>query len=279
MRKIQNLKHSTSKDPAKREAKKAEISQAHREYIEKAQDYLTRARVTRAELEEAAKSSLMLSFTLKELDEFISHAERQIDQTRRRVLEGETIPHDEKVFSLFEPHTEWIVKGKAGVPVELGLAVAVVEDQNRFILNHRVLEKTTDSEVAVPLIEETRERFGPLKSASFDKGFHSPANQDDLKELVGRLVLPKKGHLSAEERELQMDPEFVRLRRQHSAVESAINALEQHGLDRCLDEGIHGFKRYVALAVVSRNVLRVGQVLRQQELELLRKRSRFRRAA
>jgi hypothetical protein len=61
---------------------------------------------------------------LSELDGYLVHAERQIDQIQRRVLEGEVIPHHEKVFSIFEPHTEWIVKGKAGVPVELGLRCA-----------------------------------------------------------------------------------------------------------------------------------------------------------
>ena len=50
---------------------------------------------------------------------FITHAERQIDQIHRRVILGEKIPHGEKVFSIFEEHTEWISKGKAGVPVEL----------------------------------------------------------------------------------------------------------------------------------------------------------------
>ena len=78
---------------------------------------------------------------LAELEVYIAHAERQIDQIRRRVIYGETIPHEEKVFSIFEPHTEWIGKGKAGVPVELGLRVCVLEDQHRFILHHQVMEK------------------------------------------------------------------------------------------------------------------------------------------
>ncbi len=62
----------------------------------------------------------------------------------------------------------------------------------------------------------------------------------------------------------------MRLRQQHSAVESAINALEQHGLDVCPDHGIDGFKRYVALAVVARNVQRLGAVLREQETKRMR---------
>ena len=66
------------------------------------------------------------------------------------VLAGETIPHEEKVFSVFEEHTEWISKGKAGVPVELGLRVCVLEDQHGFILHHRVMEAMRRGGLALP---------------------------------------------------------------------------------------------------------------------------------
>jgi hypothetical protein len=108
-----------------------------------------------------------------------------------------------------------------------------------------------------------------------DKGFHNPSNQTKLKALIPLVVMPKKGKLSAVERERQADPEFARLRRQHSAVESAINALENHGLDVCPDHGIVGFKRYVAMAVVARNIQRLGALLRQQDVERERRRRGF----
>jgi len=88
-----------------------------------------------------------------------------------------------------------------------------------------------------------------------------------LAAMIPLVVMPKKGKLSLVQAEREHDPEFIRLRHQHSAVESAINALEVHGLDRCLDHGIDGFKRYVALAVVARNVQRLGALLRQLEAE------------
>jgi hypothetical protein len=238
-RRVQQLKRSTAKDPEKREARRVEIEQAYRDYLELAEQYLRRGRYTRAVLEVGHHWPQAL---LAELDVWIAHGERQIDQTRRRVLNGETIPHEEKVFSLFQPHTEWIVKGKAGVPVELGVRVAVVEDQHRFILHHRVMEKTTDDQIAVDLIRETRARFPALRSASMDKGFHSPANQRELAAVVDLPVVSKKGRCSQAEREREANPEFIRLRRTHSAVESAINALEVHGLDLCRDHGIEGFK-------------------------------------
>jgi IS5 family transposase len=175
---------------------------------------------------------------LAKLDGSMEHAERQIDPIRRRVSQGETLPHAEKVFSLFQPHTEWISKGKAGVPVELGLRVCAVEDQHRFLLHHQVMEKTAADAVAVGVLDATRERFAERRAMSFDKGFHSPANQTALAERLEKVVLPKKGKRSAADPLRESDPEFIRLRHQHSAVESAINALEVHGLDRCRDSGI-----------------------------------------
>lgn len=263
-RTVQRLKHSTSKDERKRQAKQQELAEAHRTYLELAEGHLARAEQTRQQVPAHCPLSLGL---LGQLDEFMTHAHRQIEQIRRRVLQGEPIPHEEKVFSLFEPHTEWISKGKAGVPVELGLRVCVMEDRDRFILHHRVMESCTDDQVAVPMVEETRERFARLRAVSMDKGFHSPANQQALAERLERVVLPKKGRLSQADKARESDEEFLLLRRRHSAVESAINALEIHGLDKCPDHGIEGFKRYVALAVVARNIQRLGALLRQQEQE------------
>ena len=78
---------------------------------------------------------------LQELEGFSAHARRPIDPIERRVIQGEHIPHEQKCFSIFEPHTEWISKGKAGIPVEPGLRVCVVEDSDRFILHHQVMDK------------------------------------------------------------------------------------------------------------------------------------------
>ena len=208
---------------------------------------------------------------------YATHADRQIDHIRRRVLQGEVIPHAEKVFSVFQPHTEWITKGKAGVPVELGLRVCVLEDQHQFILHHRVMEKETDDQVAVPMVVETKAAFPALASCSFDQGFHSPENQKVLTEHLNVVALKRKGKLSQQAKASETSDEFKQARHKHSAVESAINALEVHGLDVCKDQGIHGFKRYVALAVVTRNIHRIGSVLHQKEQKrLARKRHRRR---
>ena len=275
-RRLHKLKHSTAQDDTKRQARQADLQQAHQDYLARAETLVGRLRDTRGQL--ALRPAIPVG--LAELDGYLAHAERQIDQVRRRVLHGETIPHAEKVFSIFEPHTEWISKGKAGVPVELGLRVCVVEDQHRFILHHQVMEKTTDDQVAVPVTQATQHRFPTLTAISFDKGFHSPVNQAELAKLVDQVVLPRKGRLSEAAQRHESAPEFVRLRRQHAAVESAINALEHHGLDRCPDHGIDGFKRYVALAVLARNVQRLGAVLKEQAaLSAKRQRGTYRKAA
>jgi IS5 family transposase len=210
---------------------------------------------------------------------FIEQGNKQIDQICRRYFKGESIPHDEKVFSLFEPHTEWIVKGKAGISQELGLRVCIVESSDGFILHHMVMENQTDDQVAVTITKETKERFPALKSCSYDKGFHSPQNQQDLRKELDFVVLPKKGGRNPEELAHEGSERFGELRRKHSAVESAINALEHTGLDRCKDYGIEGFKRYVALAIVARNIHRLGCILQEQELEKEKERRGVRKKA
>lgn len=276
-RKVQRLKHSTSKDESKQQQKEQEIQKAHRTYLDLAKELLALAEETRQQLDQFNPVGIA---RLCQLDVFIQHAYRQIDQIDRRVLQGERIAHEEKVFSLFQPHTEWISKGKAGVPVELGLRVCIMEDRDRFILHHLVMEKTTDDQVAVIMVEETKQRFPGLRAVSMDKGFHSPSNQEQLKSHLECVVLPKKGRLSEADKARENAPEFVELRKQHSAVESGINALEVHGLDKCLDHGINGFKRYIAMAVVARNIQRLGAVLRQQEQEAAqRKRGPYKKAA
>lgn len=261
-RKVQKVKHSTSKNESKREAQQQAIIDAHESYLLRAKELVVKVKNTLARGE---LSSEMAVLKILEVEKFIVHADRQINQIERRVIHGEVIPHAEKVFSLFEGHTEWISKGKAGVPVELGLRVCVLEDQWGFILHHRVMEKETDDQIAVRMVSEAQKGFPNLNVCSFDKGFHSPANQIDLKKSLDRVVLPKKGRLNKEEKEREYSEEFQASRRQHSAVESGINALGVHGLDMCPDHGIDGFKCYVALAVLARNIQKLGAELRKQE--------------
>jgi len=261
-RKTQQMKRSSSRDVIKKEKRQAEIVQAHRDYLDLARQFICKSQMTLAI--ELVDVSLTAFVKTTGIQTFIKHAERQIDQIERRVIQGETIPHEEKVFSIFQPHTDWISKGKAGVPVELGLKVCVVEDTQGYLLHHQVMEQQTDNQIAIDLITETQDRYPNLRVCSFDKGFHSPGNQIELAKRLDRVVLPKKGRCNKKEHAQESAEAFKITRRKHSAVESGINALEVHGLDRCLDHGIYGFKRYVALAIVARNIQKLGAELQKK---------------
>jgi hypothetical protein len=95
-------------------------------------------------------------------------------------------------------------------------------------------------------LKKTKDRFENLVGSSFDRGFYSPENKSRLAEILDYVVLPKKGRLSVKDKEIELSEEFIESRRKHSAFESTINVLENHGLDRCLDHDLHGFERYAA---------------------------------
>lgn len=273
-RRVQRLRPSTSQDDKKKTQRESLMRAAYEAYISLAQSFLKKAQEPLKTLPDAGPQILK---RIEEIERYIAHAERQIAQIQRRVLQGEKIPHSEKVFSIFEEHTEWISKGKAGVPQELGLRVCIVEDNFGFILHHHVMERETDDKIAVPITRETKERFPALHSMSFDQGFYSPLNKVCLSEMLDHVILPKKGKLSQSEEAIEHAEEFVRARRKHSAVESGINALEHHGLDRCPDHGIIGFKRYVALSVLSRNLQILGHIIQQKERKRQKRREKLER--
>lgn len=268
--KIRQLKKALRKAQQSKKGKKQDnITQAHQAYLDQARLCLN-----------------TLSQTLKKLDEFsrcsiqpyIDHSTRQFQQTYDRVIEHKTIESSQKVYSIFEPDTEWVNKGKAGNKIELGIKVAIMEDQHQFILHHRVMRQEQDADITVDIIKDTQINFLHLQGCSFDKGFYSAVNLAEAKKLIDKVVMPKKGKLNQLEKTQESDPEFVKTRHQHSAVESAINCLEQHGLDRCPDKGKEGFNCYVAFAVLSRNVQRIGEIVqkkrRKQEARKKRKLSK-----
>ena len=275
MRTAQNKKRSKAKSPEQVEKNQALIVQAHQAYLKIAQTYLDKAGKTLQRIEQQGLASVIELVKKTEIEGFMAHAVRQIDQIERRVIKGEVIPHAEKVFSIFQPHTEWISKGKAGVLVELGVKVCILEDQYQFILHHQVMQCQTDDQVTVEMVIQAKKRFAKLSVCSFDKGFHSKDNQAALKEQLDLVVLPRKGKLSKQAKEEEQADAFVKARRTHSAVESAINGLEVHGLDVCPDHGIDGFKRYVALAVLTRNIHRIGAIAWSQDREREQRKARY----
>jgi len=259
----QKSKRSMSKDPQKQKGKIEKDRLLHAEYMNKAGALLNLAEKS---LDLAAKSdsSFLTMARVAEADMYLRDGKCQIDLTTRRVLLGETIPHGDKKFSLFERYTEWISKGKAGVPQELGKRICIVEDQHGFVLAHELMDNVGDKEAVVPFIQEVKKMFPKLHSCSFDKGFWSPENKEKLGGIIS-VALPRPGRLSKEAKEYQSSKAFVEARKKHSAVESCINALENHGLGRCPDRGMKSFKRYISLAVLGRNIQKLGTVLIEKD--------------
>ena len=188
---------------------------------------------------------------------------KHLDLVARRLLHGETIPPHEKVFSLFEPHTEWIQKGKQRPNVELGHKLLLATDQQQLIQDYAVLLGAAEVDQSIPVTDRLLGRYGAgsVASVSFDKGFTRTADRELLSLYVPEVVMPKRGKKNAAETERESAKKFVALRRQHSAVESEINSLEHHGLNRCLDVGIKGYQRYVGYGVMSYNLHVIGREL------------------
>ena len=194
---------------------------------------------------------------------FHTMLDKHLDLVQRRLLNEETIPAHEKVFSLFEPHTEWIQKGKQRPNVELGHKLLLATDQHQMIQDYDVLLKAAEVDQSIAVTDRLLGRYGAgsVASLSFDKGFTRAADRELLSLYVPEVVMPKRGKKNAAETERESGKKFVALRRQHSAVESEINSLEHHGLNRCLDVGLPGYLRYVGLGVMSYNLHVIGREL------------------
>ena len=192
---------------------------------------------------------------------FAGMLDKHLDLVERRVLHEEKIPAAEKIFSLFEPHTEWIQKGKPRPNVELGHRLLITTDQHQLIQDYDVPVGEVDVDQSVPVASRLLGRYGEgqIASLSFDKGFTRAEDRQLLSLYVPTVVMPKQGKKNAVETERERDKKFVALRRQHSAVESDINSLEHHGLNRCLDVGLAGYRRYVGLGVLSYNLHVIGR--------------------
>lgn len=261
------LKKLMHKARSSKKRKEAETKAAHQSYIDCAIEQLAKAQ-TQLDL---LKASGILLIQQDEIEEYQQYAATFIDQIERRVLKGETIGHEEKVFSVFEPHTEWVSKGKAGVPVELGVKLAVVQDQHQFILHHHVMQQQQDVHIAQDLVRTVEEKYGTIDSISLDRGFWSVENEAALKEHVRKVVMPKKGYKNQEHQAIEDEKEFTKLRHQHSGVESGINALQEHGLKKVPDHGIEGYKRYIAFGIVGYNIHRLGTIALARYYRTLRK--------
>jgi len=189
---------------------------------------------------------------------------KQLDLVERRWLREEKIPHAEKTFSLFEPHTQFIKKGKLFPPVELGHKLLLTTDQHELILDYRVMEpQSTDADESLGVAERLLGRYGDgaIQSLSFDKGFTRQEDRQLLELYIPEVIMPKRGRRTQAEQEREGERTFRWLRNRHHAVESDIHCLEHHGLNRCPDKGLPGYKRYVGFGVLAYNLHKIGRRL------------------
>ena len=247
---------------------KARLVKQYRKLLGRTEKILTRAMETCDILENEFHVDVMSGSRIAELKVFIERTEHVCGTARRRIIEGEDVPNDEKLFSMFEPHTQLYIRGKAGEPIQFGRLVLIYEDAAGFISHHHIMPRDAQDQDAV--VEQTRKLQDRLnhqiEEASFDRGFHSPKNQKELAKIIEHLCLPKPGRKQSVEQAAEASVRFHQARRRHSGVESAIGALQSgNGMVRCRDRTEVGFARYVALAVLGRNLHALGKLLITRE--------------
>ena len=201
---------------------------------------------------------------IAELNAFLLATEHVCQLAYRRVFLEEKIPNSEKIFSLFEIHTQLINRGKSPLPYEFGRHVFIVEDKAGFILTSRILEPgQVEMDIVVPTMQDLQLQYeNKIRSASFDKGSSSKNNLRDLREILDVACVPRKGRRTQEDIAFESDDAFRKARRRHPGIESAIHALvDGNGLDRCRDTTELGFRRYVALATLGRNLHSLGKIV------------------
>lgn len=207
----------------------------------------------------------------QEIDHFCGLADRVITQTRRRVLAGEQVPVTEKVFSLFEPHTDLIMRGKTTKPVEFGHKVLLAESRQGLITDYRVLDgNPVDAEQVGPSLMQHQRTFGRAPALyAADRGFSSPATVEALTAAgVGTECVPQRGgHKTAERTAHEQSRAFKRGQRFRAGIEGRISVLMRgRGLRRCLLEGRERFEMFVGAVVLANNLLRIADLLRRRSV-------------
>jgi transposase, IS5 family len=207
---------------------------------------------------------------VEQFEHFLPLVGQAIGQATRRVIDGEVVPNKEKLLSLFEPHTQVIVRHKAGKPTEFGRKLVLDEVEGGIISRYEILKNGggQDYPYLKASLEGHQQRFGkPPDLLAGDRGLYTPDNEQLAKDFgVKRVVLPKTGRVSPERREHERQGWFRRGFRFRAGVEGRISVLKRcQGLDVCLNHGEDGFGRWVGWGIVTANLLRIArtQVARQ----------------
>lgn len=202
-----------------------------------------------------------------QLGQFVPRMRAVVEQTRRRVLQGEAVPASEKLVSIFEPQTAIIRKGKLSKPTEYGRMVWLDEVEGGIISRYQVLAgNPADCDQVLPSLEHHQRVFKhPAKLLSADRGCFSEANEGAAEAAgVEQICLPKPGARSEERKAHERQGWFVRGRDWRAGIEGRIHGLKKRQkLDRCLNHGDAGMERWVGWGVISHDLWRIAQATAQ----------------
>jgi transposase, IS5 family len=197
------------------------------------------------------------------LDTFIPRARQVIQQTTRRILQGEQVSASEKIVSLFEEHTDIIRRGKEARPVEYGHKVWLNEVDGGIVSHYRILDgNPSDEKHWKPSLKAHIATFHqPPVQASADRGLSSEPNEQLAHDLgVKHVIIPKRGYRSKARLKHEHKAWFVQGRYWHAGVEGRISVLKRaHGLGRCLARGLSGFQCWVGWGVIAGNLAVLGR--------------------
>jgi IS5 family transposase len=200
-----------------------------------------------------------MRFCVEELSHYCRLGARVFDQGRRRILDHEQVPNEEKIFSIFEPHTELLKRGKAGKTVEFGHMMQIQQVDGKFITSYDVYEtKPVEHGLVEPAIERHKALFGtyPDKLAA-DKGYYESMQQiERLSELIEVVAISKKGRRTEEQTRRETEPAFRHAQRFRAGVEGTISFLKRVlGLCRCYAKGWEHYRATVGATIFAHNLL------------------------
>jgi len=246
---------------------KATLNQAYAKLLEFAGNLMERSRMLAKKARSAAGrkgSTVEIAFLSSQLSHWLTLTAKVCNTAYRRTQLGEQVSNEEKLFSLFEPHTQLYRRGKAGQPNQFGRLALIYEDDAGFISHYHLMDReASDQSVVCKQTRIAQERHqGKINEASFDRGFHSEDNERELQEIIEHLCLPPRHRNQYAGLLKTASVQFHKSRQSHPGVESAIGALQSgNGLDRCRDQTEKGFERYLGLAVLGRNMHVLGKLL------------------
>jgi hypothetical protein len=186
---------------------------------------------------------------------------------RERLVLGRKVELSDRLYSIFEPHTELIYRGKARAMVEFGHRVLIAEDAAGFIVSATVMTNgQQDREDTVPLVERLKTEHPAPARVSFDRGFHSPENARRIAELLPDACLPNSGEKALAAQAAAASASWTWQRRRHSGIEAAIGSLQDNrGCRRCPDKGRRGYERFLQTAVLANNLVTLGRLCWAQD--------------